>query len=90
MLTADVGKCPFQAGCVANNADIRKGAVVGQPTEGALVALAMKVCSFPELVRQEDRLRPGWEEAQDSAGRGEWAGQGCCGSGKFSMSLARA
>uniref|UniRef100_A0A8C5UPB8 Calcium-transporting ATPase n=1 Tax=Microcebus murinus TaxID=30608 RepID=A0A8C5UPB8_MICMU len=34
---------PFQAGCVANNAVIRKNTVMGQPTEGALVALAMKV-----------------------------------------------
>lgn len=34
---------PFQAGCVANNAVIRKNAVMGQPTEGALIALAMKV-----------------------------------------------
>lgn len=34
---------PFQAGCVANNAVIRNNAVMGQPTEGALIALAMKV-----------------------------------------------
>ncbi|XP_045845438.1 calcium-transporting ATPase type 2C member 2 isoform X2 [Meles meles] len=32
-----------EAGCVANNAVIRKNAVMGQPTEGALVALAMKM-----------------------------------------------
>ncbi|XP_047567292.1 calcium-transporting ATPase type 2C member 2 [Lutra lutra] len=32
-----------EAGCVANNAVIRKNAVVGQPTEGALTALAMKM-----------------------------------------------
>ncbi|PNI45760.1 ATP2C2 isoform 3 [Pan troglodytes] len=31
-----------EAGCVANNAVIRKNAVMGQPTEGALMALAMK------------------------------------------------
>ncbi|OWK15790.1 hypothetical protein Celaphus_00004004, partial [Cervus elaphus hippelaphus] len=37
-----VGKL-VEAGCVANNAIIRKNAVMGQPTEGALVALAMKV-----------------------------------------------
>ena len=33
----------LQAGCVANNAVIRTNAVMGQPTEGALVVLAMKV-----------------------------------------------
>ncbi|XP_007528427.1 calcium-transporting ATPase type 2C member 2 isoform X2 [Erinaceus europaeus] len=32
-----------EAGCVANNAIIRKDTVMGQPTEGALVALAMKM-----------------------------------------------
>ncbi|XP_059008578.1 calcium-transporting ATPase type 2C member 2 isoform X2 [Mustela lutreola] len=32
-----------EAGCVANNAVIRKNAVMGQPTEGALIALAMKM-----------------------------------------------
>ncbi|XP_032179144.1 calcium-transporting ATPase type 2C member 2 isoform X3 [Mustela erminea] len=32
-----------EAGCVANNAIIRKNAVMGQPTEGALIALAMKM-----------------------------------------------
>nr|XP_054308641.1 calcium-transporting ATPase type 2C member 2 isoform X2 [Pongo pygmaeus] len=32
-----------EAGCVANNAVIRKNAVMGQPTEGALMALAMKM-----------------------------------------------
>nr|XP_027789091.2 calcium-transporting ATPase type 2C member 2 [Marmota flaviventris] len=37
-----VGKL-VEAGCVANNADIRKNTVVGQPTEGALIALAMKM-----------------------------------------------
>ncbi|XP_033075062.1 calcium-transporting ATPase type 2C member 2 isoform X2 [Trachypithecus francoisi] len=37
-----VGKL-VEAGCVANNAVIRKNAVMGQPTEGALVALAMKM-----------------------------------------------
>ncbi|XP_017399110.1 calcium-transporting ATPase type 2C member 2 isoform X1 [Cebus imitator] len=37
-----VGKL-VEAGCVANNAVIRKNAVMGQPTEGALMALAMKV-----------------------------------------------
>ncbi|KAJ8785893.1 hypothetical protein J1605_006853 [Eschrichtius robustus] len=36
-----VGKL-VEAGCVANNAIIRKNAVMGQPTEGALMALAMK------------------------------------------------
>ncbi|KAK2085557.1 Calcium-transporting ATPase type 2C member 2 [Saguinus oedipus] len=36
-----VGKL-VEAGCVANNAVIRKNAVMGQPTEGALMALAMK------------------------------------------------
>ncbi|KAM3828960.1 calcium-transporting ATPase type 2C member 2 isoform 3-T3 [Vipera latastei] len=37
-----VGKL-VEAGCVANNAVIRKAAVMGQPTEGALLALAMKM-----------------------------------------------
>ncbi|XP_075851942.1 calcium-transporting ATPase type 2C member 2 [Microcebus murinus] len=37
-----VGKL-VEAGCVANNAVIRKNTVMGQPTEGALVALAMKM-----------------------------------------------
>ncbi|XP_021526718.2 calcium-transporting ATPase type 2C member 2 isoform X1 [Aotus nancymaae] len=37
-----VGKL-VEAGCVANNAVIRKNAVIGQPTEGALMALAMKM-----------------------------------------------
>ncbi|XP_022367347.1 calcium-transporting ATPase type 2C member 2 [Enhydra lutris kenyoni] len=32
-----------EAGCVANNAVLRKNAVMGQPTEGALIALAMKM-----------------------------------------------
>uniref|UniRef100_A0A803TU76 P-type Ca(2+) transporter n=1 Tax=Anolis carolinensis TaxID=28377 RepID=A0A803TU76_ANOCA len=37
-----VGKL-VEAGCVANNAEIRKTTVMGQPTEGALIALAMKM-----------------------------------------------
>uniref|UniRef100_A0A5F5PXJ5 Calcium-transporting ATPase n=1 Tax=Equus caballus TaxID=9796 RepID=A0A5F5PXJ5_HORSE len=37
-----VGKL-VEAGCVANNAIIRGNTVMGQPTEGALVALAMKM-----------------------------------------------
>ncbi|XP_016021411.2 calcium-transporting ATPase type 2C member 2 [Rousettus aegyptiacus] len=37
-----VGKL-VEAGCVANNAIIRKNAVMGQPTEGALITLAMKM-----------------------------------------------
>ncbi|XP_004690393.1 PREDICTED: calcium-transporting ATPase type 2C member 2 [Condylura cristata] len=37
-----VGKL-VEAGCVANNAIIRKNSVMGQPTEGALMALAMKM-----------------------------------------------
>ncbi|NXX62287.1 AT2C2 ATPase, partial [Scopus umbretta] len=37
-----VGKL-VEAGCVANNAIIRKNCVMGQPTEGALIALAMKM-----------------------------------------------
>ncbi|ELK31427.1 Calcium-transporting ATPase type 2C member 2 [Myotis davidii] len=32
-----------EASCVANNAVIRKNTVMGQPTEGALIALAMKM-----------------------------------------------
>ena len=45
ILTNDLQKPlpALQAGCIANNAIIRKNAVMGQPTEGALVALAMKV-----------------------------------------------
>lgn len=42
----------FQAGCVANNAVIRKNAVMGQPTEGALIALAMKVGTSDGLRRE--------------------------------------
>ncbi|XP_014444858.1 calcium-transporting ATPase type 2C member 2 [Tupaia chinensis] len=37
-----VGKL-VEAGCVANNAIIRKNAVMGQPTEGALMALGLKM-----------------------------------------------
>ncbi|XP_021264524.1 calcium-transporting ATPase type 2C member 2 isoform X1 [Numida meleagris] len=37
-----VGKL-VEAGCVVNNAIIRKNTVIGQPTEGALLALAMKM-----------------------------------------------
>uniref|UniRef100_A0A8D0NDF0 Calcium-transporting ATPase n=1 Tax=Sus scrofa TaxID=9823 RepID=A0A8D0NDF0_PIG len=37
-----VGKL-VEAGCVANNAIIRRNTVMGQPTEGALIALAMKM-----------------------------------------------
>ncbi|CAK7317938.1 Calcium-transporting ATPase type 2C member 2 [Vulpes lagopus] len=37
-----VGKL-VEAGCVANNAVIRKNTMMGQPTEGALIALAMKM-----------------------------------------------
>uniref|UniRef100_A0A8C3IKA6 Calcium-transporting ATPase n=1 Tax=Chrysemys picta bellii TaxID=8478 RepID=A0A8C3IKA6_CHRPI len=37
-----VGKL-VEAGCVANNAIIRKNTVMGQPTEGALIVLAMKM-----------------------------------------------
>ncbi|KAL2300150.1 hypothetical protein Nmel_012113 [Mimus melanotis] len=36
-----IGKL-VEAGCVVNNAIIRKNSVIGQPTEGALIALAMK------------------------------------------------
>ncbi|KAK7830309.1 hypothetical protein U0070_018817 [Myodes glareolus] len=37
-----VGKL-VEAGCIANNAVIRKNTVMGQPTEGALMVLAMKM-----------------------------------------------
>ncbi|XP_077309540.1 calcium-transporting ATPase type 2C member 2 [Lithobates pipiens] len=37
-----VGKL-VEAGCVANNAIIRNGTLMGQPTEGALLVLAMKM-----------------------------------------------
>ncbi|XP_074864365.1 calcium-transporting ATPase type 2C member 2 isoform X2 [Carettochelys insculpta] len=40
--SVSVGKL-VEAGCVANNAIIRKNTVIGQPTEGALLALAMKM-----------------------------------------------
>lgn len=34
-----------QAGCVCNDAVIRNNTLMGKPTEGALIALAMKVCA---------------------------------------------
>ncbi|KAM8947121.1 calcium-transporting ATPase type 2C member 2 [Pelodytes ibericus] len=37
-----VGKL-VEAGCIANNAVIQKGTLMGQPTEGALLVLAMKM-----------------------------------------------
>ncbi|NWW75204.1 AT2C2 ATPase, partial [Climacteris rufus] len=37
-----IGKL-VEAGCVVNNAVIRKNNMIGQPTEGALIALAMKM-----------------------------------------------
>ncbi|NWI81334.1 AT2C2 ATPase, partial [Dryoscopus gambensis] len=37
-----IGKL-VEAGCVVNNAVIRENSVIGQPTEGALIALAMKM-----------------------------------------------
>ncbi|NXI17247.1 AT2C2 ATPase, partial [Irena cyanogastra] len=37
-----IGKL-VEAGCVVNNAVIRNSSVIGQPTEGALIALAMKM-----------------------------------------------
>ncbi|KAM9288986.1 calcium-transporting ATPase type 2C member 2 [Morus bassanus] len=37
-----VGKL-VEAGCVVNNAVIRRNSMMGQPTEGALIALAMKM-----------------------------------------------
>ncbi|XP_021112260.1 calcium-transporting ATPase type 2C member 2 isoform X8 [Heterocephalus glaber] len=40
--SVSVGKL-VEAGCVANNAVISRGAVLGQPTDGALLALAMKM-----------------------------------------------
>ncbi|KAM6123543.1 calcium-transporting ATPase type 2C member 2 [Phoenicopterus ruber ruber] len=40
--SVSVGKL-VEAGCVVNNAIIRKNSVMGQPTEGALIALAMKM-----------------------------------------------
>ncbi|XP_076205145.1 calcium-transporting ATPase type 2C member 2 isoform X2 [Aptenodytes patagonicus] len=42
-----VGKL-VEAGCVVNNAIIRKNGVMGQPTEGALIALAMKM-ELPDI-----------------------------------------
>ncbi|XP_020844919.1 calcium-transporting ATPase type 2C member 2 [Phascolarctos cinereus] len=38
-----IGKLVEVSWCVANNAVIRKNMVMGQPTEGALIALAMKM-----------------------------------------------
>uniref|UniRef100_A0A8C3IHR6 Calcium-transporting ATPase n=1 Tax=Chrysemys picta bellii TaxID=8478 RepID=A0A8C3IHR6_CHRPI len=43
-----VGKL-VEAGCVANNAIIRKNTVMGQPTEGALIVLAMKVGDIKDI-----------------------------------------
>lgn len=37
-----IGKI-VEAGCVCNNAELRGGVLYGQPTEGALLALAMKI-----------------------------------------------
>lgn len=37
---------PLQAGCVCNDAVIRNNTLMGKPTEGALIALAMKVCIY--------------------------------------------
>ncbi|XP_015223594.2 calcium-transporting ATPase type 2C member 2 [Lepisosteus oculatus] len=39
---ASVGKL-VQAACICNNAVMKEGALIGQPTEGALLALAMKM-----------------------------------------------
>lgn len=38
-----------EAGCVCNNAELKDNTLYGQPTEGALLSLAMKVISsfFP-------------------------------------------
>lgn len=36
----------FQVGCVCNNAIIQNDTLLGQPTEGALVAVAMKYGMF--------------------------------------------
>jgi hypothetical protein len=44
---------------VANNAVIRKNTVLGQPTEGALIALAMKVGGLRST--RETFLGPGAE-----------------------------
>ncbi|KAM6373522.1 calcium-transporting ATPase type 2C member 1 isoform 1-T2 [Alca torda] len=35
-----------EAGCVCNDALIRNNTLMGKPTEGALIALAMKVCTW--------------------------------------------
>nr|DBA16717.1 TPA: hypothetical protein GDO54_002259 [Pyxicephalus adspersus] len=45
-----VGKL-VEAGCVANNAVIRNGTLMGQPTEGALLVLAMKEESWFRISR---------------------------------------
>lgn len=36
----------IEIGCVCNNAQIINGTVLGQPTEGALMVLALKVKEF--------------------------------------------
>ena len=33
----------FKAGCLCNNAQIKNGQLMGQPTEGAIVAVGLKV-----------------------------------------------
>lgn len=38
-----IGKI-VEAGCVCNNAELKDGLLYGQPTEGALLSLAAKVC----------------------------------------------
>nr|XP_020138383.1 calcium-transporting ATPase type 2C member 2 [Microcebus murinus] len=63
--TAQAQTVPFQAGCVANNAVIRKNTVMGQPTEGALVALAMKLDLSRiknQYVRKQGEFRSGSEQ----------------------------
>lgn len=36
----------IEIGCICNNAVLSDGVLIGQPTEGALLVLGMKVCSF--------------------------------------------
>ena len=42
-----------QVGSVCNNAEIVNSQLRGQPTEGALLAVALKVCGKPRNVLQE-------------------------------------
>ena len=46
LLSGDINIFIDQVGVICNNARIVEGVLQGQPTEGALLACAMKVCLF--------------------------------------------